>query len=234
MIDELIGMHDIWYCLTCRRCSHICPNQVRPADIIEYARKEALKIGIVSHEQYLSFVELGSKFQRVRWYMAEACLNGSVDAIDDAKWLDWYETPVPGSTDIIDRRSILQSPPRDNQLKGSPCFTCGECSSACPISGSRNVFDPRFIFRMTKLGMIDELIRSPMLWLCLECGRCTDACSQRVDGRQIIQDLQAMAIQRGAVNPEILNRMMNANAYIYPRMLDEIDIILRLPLKKVA
>jgi len=64
----------------------------------------------------------------------------------------------------------------------SSCFTCGECSSSCPVAVERSAFDPRFIFRMVNLGLAEELLLSPSIWLCVQCGRCTEACSQLVDG----------------------------------------------------
>ncbi|MCJ7771593.1 MAG: 4Fe-4S dicluster domain-containing protein, partial [Desulfobacterales bacterium] len=199
LFDELVSTPEIWYCLTCRRCNHVCPNLVKPADVIAYARTEALRTGAVSNYQVQSYFELFSTFQRVRWHAAEKYLSGKLDVVDENQWFKWFEKPIPNSTVALSGRNLFQGNGTFNSLavntNASSCFTCGECSSACPISGSRNVFDPRFIFRMANLGMLNEILSSPSIWLCLDCGRCTEACSQLVDGRQIIRDLQKLAIQ---------------------------------------
>jgi heterodisulfide reductase subunit C len=107
----------------------------------------------------------------------------------------------------------------------SACFTCGECSSACPISGEKSVFDPRTIFRMVSLGLIDELINNPAIWLCLDCGRCSDACSQLVEGREMIRRLKDHAIQSGAVDYKFLRCLEQADENVYDRWLDEVDVL---------
>ena len=103
------------------------------------------------------------------------------------------------------------------------CFTCGECSSACPVSGERGAFDPRFIFRMVNLGLQDELLQSPSIWLCLECGRCTDACMQKVDGCRMIASLRELAVHEGAVDADFALRVRDAQKQVYVRWVDAVD-----------
>ena len=38
MIDELLNEPSIWYCQSCRRCLHICPNTVKPSELISHIR----------------------------------------------------------------------------------------------------------------------------------------------------------------------------------------------------
>jgi len=238
MWDEMVYAPEIWYCLTCRRCNQVCPNLVKPADIMSYARMEALRNGVVSHEQLQIYFDLFAKFQRVRWHAASLSLNGNISKINADQWMNWFETQVKIPAGIISRNNLLEVNDNYSALsadtKSTMCFTCGECSSACPISGSPNVFDPRFIFRMANLGMLNEIMSSPSIWLCLDCGRCTEACSQKVDGREIIRDLKKMAIQNGVVANDITSRIQDANYFIYKRFLDEIDMVFRYPVKAVA
>lgn len=228
--EELACAPEIWYCLTCRRCNDVCPNRVKPASVIAFARMEAVRTGLVSYQRIQSYKELFAKFQRVRWHVTAQCLSGKLVAVDDAQWDVWLETPVPESTSNLSGRNLFQNNGLFHELvektRGSVCFTCGECSSACPISGNRSVFDPRFLFRMANLGILDELLKSPSIWLCLDCGRCTEACSQLVDGRRIIQTLQELAIQSGAVDPDFPLQLQNQHSSIYLRFLQEIDGLL--------
>ncbi|MHC1744818.1 MAG: heterodisulfide reductase-related iron-sulfur binding cluster [Syntrophobacteraceae bacterium] len=55
------------------------------------------------------------------------------------------------------------------------CMQCGNCSSACPLSGQENTF-PRKIYRYLQLGLRDKLLESPEPWLCYYCGDCNIDC----------------------------------------------------------
>jgi heterodisulfide reductase subunit C len=121
-------------------------------------------------------------------------------------------------------RSTLQRPIRETHLLR--CFTCGECSSACPIACHRNVFDPRAIFHAAHLGLTEELLHSPAIWLCLECNRCTEACTQGVDGRSMIRSLREFAVENGVVDPAFFACLEKSNRTIYPWFLNEIDAVI--------
>ncbi len=194
MFEELIASAEIWYCLTCRRCSKICPNLVKLETLVRYARSAAVRCGAVSYETACAYYDLFKRFQRVRWHAVHHCLHRDDKPISDARWYTWLNTPIPESTTIISSPSIYKSNQSFRQAANSTdmsrCFTCGECSSACPVAGERSVFDPRFIFRMVNLGLAEELLRSASIWLCVQCGRCTDACSQGVDGCGMIASLR--------------------------------------------
>jgi heterodisulfide reductase subunit C len=105
------------------------------------------------------------------------------------------------------------------------CFTCSECSNVCPIFFERNAFDPQLIMRMVNLGLIDELLQSPSLWLCLECERCSEACGQLVKPHQIIKGLKEMAKLRGVVDAYFPSRLERANQLVYERYIEGINSI---------
>jgi heterodisulfide reductase subunit C len=228
-IEELLGSPEIWYCLTCRRCLQICPNQVKPCDVIDYARQEAVSSGIVSSSATRRLLLLFARFQRVRWRAVEQCLNNNFNAISREQITQWLAEPVPETGQTVSPQGILPGGSlfRDSAAatRSAACFTCGECSSACPVSGERSVFDPRFIVRMVNFGLAEELARSPSIWLCLSCGRCSDACGQQVDGRQILQRLQTAAILDAEVTPIALFRMKEAEALLFSYFLDMVDDI---------
>jgi heterodisulfide reductase subunit C len=226
-MDELLGLPEIWYCLTCRRCNDVCPNIVKPADIVSYARRELLERQIVSYDKYRRYRDLFARFQRVRWHATAHCFEENLDELSEAKWFEWLETPVENKVSKI---NIQQYPLVSEQLRDAAattqvrsCYTCSECTSVCPISSERNVFDPQAIIRMANFGMLDELVRSPSIWLCITCQRCTNSCSQWVQGHQIILDLREMALSQGAVDAGFKFRLEKAEKLIYSRLLFEID-----------
>ncbi len=228
-IEELLDSPEIWYCLTCRRCLQICPNQVGPCDIINYARQEAISRGVVNYSSVGRLHLLFTQFQRVRWRAVAQCLNNNSDVLSREQIDQWLAEPVPETGHVISPQGILPGGSffaiSAAATRSAACFTCGECSSACPVSGERSIFDIRFIIRMVNLGLAEELLRSPSIWLCLFCGCCTDACGQQIDGRQIIQRLQAAAASGGWVTPIAVFRMKDAETLILSRFLDMVDEI---------
>jgi heterodisulfide reductase subunit C len=232
LIDDLIALPEIWYCLSCRRCNRICPNLVKPETLIQYARAAAVRTGIVSYETARAYYDLFRSFQRVRWHAVQHCLNRESGSITATRWSCWLNTPIDDSYAVISSRHLLKSSQVFRQAaKGadmSSCFTCGECSSACPVAGERSTFDPRFIFRMVNLGLEEELLRTPSIWLCVQCGRCTDVCPQLVDGCGMIAKLREFAINEGKVDADFPLRVRDTQKHIYVRLLDEIDKLLGL------
>ena len=65
------------------------------------------------------------------------------------------------------------------------CFTCGTCASGCPATGLAGM-DPRKFVRMITLGLVDEAISSPWVWMCSMCQRCIYVCPMKVDIPQIV------------------------------------------------
>lgn len=228
-VEDLLDSPEIWYCLTCRRCLQICPNQVKPCDVIDYARQEAVSRGIVSSSATRRLKSLFARFQRVRWRAAAHCLNNGSDALSRQQIEQWLADSVPEAVQTISPQGILPGGSFFGNAaaatRSAACFTCGECSSACPVSGERSAFDPRVIVRMVNFGLAEELIKSPSIWLCLSCGRCTEACGQQVDGCRILQRLQEAAVLDGVVTPIFLFRMKEAEALIFSHFLDMVDDI---------
>ena len=229
MLDELLHLPEIWYCLTCRRCMNVCPNTVSPSMLIEFVRRDILDRGMVSMDAMRLYQDLFTNFQRVRWHAVNHCFMEELEIFTDRMWHDWLEKPVHSSKSFIapqkSGRFIREVKAMMVSSRTLACFTCGECSSACPVVCERSVFDPRVLFRMINLGMIDELMRSPSIWLCIDCGRCTESCSQLVDGRRLIDQVKELAILWGVVDIDFHQRVEHANQVIYKYFLNKIDLL---------
>lgn len=230
-IDELMHLPEIWYCQTCRRCANVCPNAVHPSTLISYIRYKILEAGLISVDKHQEYQNLFTAFQRVRWHAINACLHNRFDTIGQETWNRWITQPIPVMTTVIrpqERRPTYVSLSSiDTATRTRSCFTCGECSSACPIICDGSVFDPRMLFRMVNLGMFDELMATPSIWMCLSCGRCTEACSQLVDGCLIIDQMKELAIQNKIVGPNFFICLEQANKTIYDVFLDHVDALMQ-------
>jgi heterodisulfide reductase subunit C len=230
LFDELIRMPEIWYCLTCRRCTAVCPNRVKPDTLIRYARMAAIRCGVVSHEKASAYFELFRRFQKARWHSVERMLRGGNGRITDDQWRAWLDTPVPEPRTPIPAARILKAGPdfraAVSNSDASACYACGGCSSVCPVAGERGAFDPRFVFRMVNLGLEEELLSSPAIWLCVQCGRCTDVCGQGVDGCGMIASLRELAIREAASGEDFPLRIREAQKPVYNRFVDAVDALL--------
>ena len=226
LFDELLSIPEIWYCLTCQRCLDVCPNGVKPAEVISFIRKESLRRQIVKWETLQEYEKLFGRFQRVRWHATVHCIQGELDTVTDEQWYAWLDTPValPGTKitpKVSSSGTVYFRQAADSNI--TLCLTCSECTNCCPVFHERSVFDPQATIRMVNLGLTEELLRSPSIWLCIGCGRCSKACTQTVKARELIVRLRQMAIDGGYVNPRLPYKLKKAEKLLYPRFLDEID-----------
>jgi len=227
LLDQLVRLPEIWYCLSCNRCNTICPMTVRPAAVISYLREQVARRKLVSYDTLCRFKDLFARFQQVRWHMASRCLNGRSTTVTASQWYQWLETPVKPAIGNVKYKDLFRGSNAFKtaavDFKSQFCLTCSECSSTCPVFFKRSVFDPVWIFRMANFGLAEDLLKSPSLWLCIACQRCTNACGQEIKGHLLIGRLQELAVKEGYVDDDFPYRWKQADQALYPRLLEEID-----------
>ncbi len=233
LLDELLRLPMIWYCITCKRCEHVCPNSVKPYSLIAYLREEVIRRRLISHAPLQKYRDFISRFQRVRWHAVDQCLHGGLESLSEKVWQECLNTPVSRITPTIHQKE-LNHKTRDFFLTAKAtdifsCFNCSECSCACPLACERSVFDPQWIFRMANYGLCNELLGSQSIWLCIACGRCTESCSQLVKGHNFIHWAKKVAVEKGFVDEGFALRLIKAEKLIYRRFLEEIDRIMGFP-----
>lgn len=87
------------------------------------------------------------------------------------------------------------------------CFTCGTCPAGCPVTNVDSQYNPKRIIRKVVLGMREEVLSSPLLWLCELCYRCTAHCPQKVNFTDIMRALRYMSIKGHHIAPEVLDTL---------------------------
>ncbi len=81
------------------------------------------------------------------------------------------------------------------------CIQCGTCSSVCP-SGRRTAFRTRELMRKAILGLKDEVLSSPDLWLCATCLTCLERCPRQIKTTDAIIILRNIAVAQGYMLPQ--------------------------------
>lgn len=81
------------------------------------------------------------------------------------------------------------------------CYQCGNCSAGCPAAFT---FDhtPNQVMRMLQVGLIDEVLGSTAIQLCIQCLTCTARCPRNIDIAGIFEDLKTIAVAQQRDVPE--------------------------------
>lgn len=87
------------------------------------------------------------------------------------------------------------------------CYQCATCSVACPIAPEDSPF-PRKEMIAASWGLKDKLICSGDIWLCHECGDCSDLCPRGAAPGDVLSAIRSVAITEYA-RPKILANAVN-------------------------
>ncbi len=106
------------------------------------------------------------------------------------------------------------------------CYACGTCTAGCPVFQVESRYNPRKIIRMILLGMREEVLTSPVLWLCAQCYTCSANCPQDVDFSNIMMSLRDMAIAEGYSPPDRLEQIEDIGRAAHAIRRDCINMLL--------
>ncbi len=81
------------------------------------------------------------------------------------------------------------------------CYQCGNCSAGCPAAFTFD-YQPNQMMRMLQVGLVDKVLESKALQLCLQCLTCTGRCPRNIDIAGIFEDLKTVAAAQGRDVPE--------------------------------
>nr|WP_321402292.1 quinone-interacting membrane-bound oxidoreductase complex subunit QmoC [uncultured Desulfobacter sp.] len=87
------------------------------------------------------------------------------------------------------------------------CYQCATCSVACPIAPEDSPF-PRKEMIAASWGLKDKLISNGDIWLCHQCGDCTDMCPRGAAPGDVLAAIRSAAITEYAT-PKPLAKAIN-------------------------
>ncbi|RLI12525.1 hypothetical protein DRO33_02540 [Candidatus Bathyarchaeota archaeon] len=91
--------------------------------------------------------------------------------------------------------------------KPDACIQCGRCTSGCTAFKLLEL-KPHEIVGSARLGFLEELVSSKMIWDCALCLKCAERCPRGISAAELILALRNEAIARGLEAPERLNAML--------------------------
>ncbi len=78
------------------------------------------------------------------------------------------------------------------------CIACGACKDDCP-SCKNGIMDPPALFKKIISGQIDEVLKDPSIWACLDCYTCSEMCSLGLGWHDVLKKLRNMAAEKGYI-----------------------------------
>jgi len=117
---------------------------------------------------------------------------------------------VLSQLDLRFRDEIASHPGGENIRR---CFACGTCAAGCPVTDVDSEYNCRRIIRQILLGMREEVLSSPLIWMCLVCYRCYVRCPQKVNFTDIMRVLRYLAVKEKRVSPEIFEKINQVDRF---------------------
>lgn len=100
-----------------------------------------------------------------------------------------------------DKESVTKILAKLGRSEFVDCFQCLKCTSGCTALKLLEL-KPHEIMKLVRLGFVDELAASEIIWTCATCLKCTQRCPQKGSPYHVIMALRNLAVEREAKVPE--------------------------------
>lgn len=92
------------------------------------------------------------------------------------------------------------------------CYQCATCSVVCPLSPEEAPF-PRKEMIWAQWGLKDKLVNDIDIWLCHNCGECSDNCPRGAKPADLLAALRNMAY-KSLARPAVIGKWMSSPKYL--------------------
>lgn len=111
------------------------------------------------------------------------------------------------------KESLLKLP--DGELIQS-CLQCACCSGVCPF-GFAMEFPPGRMIAWMRAGMLDEMLQSDSVWMCVSCYACTEVCPKDIPVTPVLMTrAKEEALLAGNVPAELQSALEFSQQYSNP------------------
>jgi heterodisulfide reductase subunit C len=187
-----------YLCTNCHRCTDVCPAGINLQQLWFNTREHIFG-------KSLADTVLLSPLSYYRGLMAPRI---SAEAYD--RPLEGVKKHIASVFEFSDRNGDLEPRQMDENFRSamkastqgdtfSACFTCSTCTSVCPVvkayDDPQSALDlmPHQIMHATAIGLRDMVYSSRMLWSCLGCYQCQEACPQAVQIADVFSEFKGLA-----------------------------------------
>lgn len=87
------------------------------------------------------------------------------------------------------------------------CYQCLKCTSGCTSFRLLEIKPHEFAI-LARMGFVEELMKSELIWACAQCFKCKERCPQKAPPVDIIFLLRRMAVSAGSEIPEELSKII--------------------------
>ena len=95
----------------------------------------------------------------------------------------------------------------------SHCYSCGTCTASCPVSEIDPDYAPSKLIRMILWGMKEEVLSSPLIWMCALCYNCSFNCPQDVRFADAMRVIREVAVEEGYAPSDYLSMVADIDRF---------------------
>ncbi len=197
--DQMRALQSGFYlCTNCHRCTDVCPAGINLQQLWFKARENIFNKGlpdtvVLSPLSYYRGL-MSPHISRDTYEQPLELVKKHVSSVFQLS--DQGHDSEPRQMDEDVRPALRTS---GQSATFSVCFTCSTCTSVCPVVKSYDdpqaALDmmPHQIMHAAAIGLRDMAFSSSMLWSCLGCYQCQEACPQGVHITDVLSELKGLA-----------------------------------------
>lgn len=197
--DQVRSLQSGFYlCTNCHRCTDVCPAGINLQQLWFKTRERIFQKGLpdtvlLSPLSYYRGL-MASHIAAGAYEQPLECVKKHVSSVFE--FSDQTHDIEPQQMDE-NFRSVMKTSARSATF--SACFTCSTCTSVCPVVKSYDdpqaALDmmPHQLMHAAAIGLRDMVFSSRMLWRCLGCYQCQEACPQAVHIADVFSEFKGLA-----------------------------------------